>query len=605
MKNAENRAPVRQLRRTCAAVLSAVICAGSCLTTVTPAKADSVYEVPRVYIQTAEGNGNYLVKSDGYTNAQIEVADRDGSTVSGAGEVKVRGNTTAGGAKKPYTVKFESKKNVLGMGKAKKWALLADCYDPTLLRNRVALDFADELGLEFTPDHEYVELYMDDVYKGCYELVEPVEAKSDRVDIDVDGNKDFLLQFESSRVDEEAVYIAPSYVRFEIKEPEEPDAEQVTYIYNTMDEIINVMKTADYETISKYVDMDSFAAYYLLNEFYKTVDFSFSSVYYYYKDGILYAGPAWDYDMSSGNTYSANVRKLDPAGQDANVQLFSYLCQCPEFMDKVREVYREHYRYIQKLYLEGGYIDQLVNTYGSVFARNFSEAGWEVSSLYTDIMRTPEATYQENVEYFKNWLSERNIWMSRYYCIFDDDYADKYERHLSSAPIVYSTPGYGCAQISWTSVSKAEKYGVMIYKNGRWTGVQDGYGNSYTLQGLKEGVDYKVAVIARINGVWQKNFSHAITVNAYAKTARYPLATAEVQGNAFRLRWNSVPGASEYAVGYYKSGRWKVLASGLKGNVFTQNRVNNGTYKLVVIAKRNGVWDTAKIDRRAVTVTIG
>ena len=91
--------------------------------------------VPRVYVTTDEGNGNSIVKADGYVGANIKIEDVDGSVLEDKASFKVRGNSTALAEKKPFTFKFSKKKDVLGMGKGKKWALLANCFDPTLMRN--------------------------------------------------------------------------------------------------------------------------------------------------------------------------------------------------------------------------------------------------------------------------------------------------------------------------------------------------------------------------------------------------------------------------------------------------------------------------------------
>ena len=90
-------------------------------------------DVPQIRITTENGNGTTLQKEDGYVNAQIEIKDTDESVLADAVSFKVRGNTTAitWVTKKAFTFKFAKKKNVLGLGSGKKWALLANAFDPT------------------------------------------------------------------------------------------------------------------------------------------------------------------------------------------------------------------------------------------------------------------------------------------------------------------------------------------------------------------------------------------------------------------------------------------------------------------------------------------
>ena len=86
----------------------------------------------------------------------MEIACDGESTLFGEGSVKVRGNSTAFGPKQPYNFKFDEKQDVLGMGAARKWCLLANCFDPTLMRNYLAMEFAQHLGLAYTSSQCFV-----------------------------------------------------------------------------------------------------------------------------------------------------------------------------------------------------------------------------------------------------------------------------------------------------------------------------------------------------------------------------------------------------------------------------------------------------------------
>ena len=135
---------------------------------------ESTIEVPQIRITTANGNGCTLEKADGYVDATVSIKDTDGSLLEDSAVFKVRGNSTAlaGIHKKAFTFKFPKKKDVLGMGKGKKWALLANTFDPTLMRNYIAFDLAQKLGIEYTSNQKVVELWVDNSFRGCYLLLE-------------------------------------------------------------------------------------------------------------------------------------------------------------------------------------------------------------------------------------------------------------------------------------------------------------------------------------------------------------------------------------------------------------------------------------------------
>ena len=383
-------------------------------------------EVPQIYISTENGKGNSLVKDTGYVNTSIVIADNNSTFTDEGASIKVRGNTTALGEKKPFNIKLSSKQDLFGMGSAKKWCLLANCFDPSLLRNYTALALAKEMGMPYTSENCFVDLWIDGVFKGSYLFTEAVEAGKTRVDIDV-KNGDFILEFEKSRVEDGTTYITnDNGVRFSFKEPEEPTDAQFDNVKAVLDRITATIDSGNYAELEKAIDIESFAKLYVLNEYMKTIDFKFSSVYFYYKDGILYAGPAWDFDLSSGNGKDNTSAQRDYKGawaKDAN--LYPYLWKYSGFQKAVKNVLDQYSGYISNIGADGGFVDTAYGTYRASFERNFNEAGWDVSKKYSNNMMTPFATLDENVGYLKSFLYNRYIWMDQYYgSIIPDDYTE-------------------------------------------------------------------------------------------------------------------------------------------------------------------------------------
>lgn len=397
-----------------------------CALTVLPVSAyDVPLTVPKVYITTEAGNGTSLQKEDGYVNATVSITDTGGYSLSDTVGFKVRGNSTALSfvQKKAFTFKFDKKKDVLGMGKAKKWALLANAFDPTLMRNYIAFDLAHKMGLPYTSQQRIVELWVDDSYRGCYTLMEPIQKGDTRVDIDTASNgglNDFMIELESSRAETDVTYFTVYGMRFAVSEPETPAQEQQDYISSTLRDIITLTRTGTREEIEQKIDIASFARYYLLNELLKTVDFNFSSVFYFYKNGKLYAGPAWDYDLSSGNSnadYSANAKAAaSPTGvYAADKNIMKYLCDLDWFNDEVISVFRQYYADIRDITATDGVMDSLLSTYGDVFSRNYTGAGWSPSKWAINVMKKPLSTYDDNVAYMRDWLDQRIKYLTDYF----------------------------------------------------------------------------------------------------------------------------------------------------------------------------------------------
>ena len=415
-------------------ILCFLLCVSLILTAAVPVQAaegdtpaDESFTVPRIVVTTEGGNGTALQKSDGYVGAHITITGLDGSVLDSDAQIKVRGNTTALSwiEKKSFTFKFGTKKDVLGMGKGKKWVVVSNVFDPTLLRNFLAFETADELGLAYTSRHQFVELWLDGSFRGSYVLFEPVQEGKDRVDIDIESNggkKDFLVEYETETAmqDPDDTYFKAGGHRFIASDPDEPTEEQLAYIQDVLTDIINTIKSGDEAQIAQKIDVSSFVKYYLMNEYFKTYDFSVTSVFFYYKDGLLYAGPPWDYDLSMGNSNpnltSKRCRDANSSqGVFANTNLFVYLADKTWFKELVRSEYIAHREYFSGLHTDGGVLDTIYATYSDTISRNYSEAGWKASKSWINIQRPADKTYDGNYQFLKNWLAERNTWFEAYF----------------------------------------------------------------------------------------------------------------------------------------------------------------------------------------------
>lgn len=385
-------------------------------------------QLPRVVVTTADGNGTTLQKADGYVDASITITDTDGSRLSGDVQFKVRGNTTAMESvkKKAYTFKFPKKQEVLSMGKGKKWVLIANAFDPTQLRYYIAIGISHHLGLEYTSEQRFVEVWVDGSFRGLYTMMEPVQEGKDRVNIDIesnDGMNDFLIEYERLNNEADVTYFTTNGLRFAVKEPEEPNEEQLAYISGIVDDTVNTIRNGSQEEIAEKIDITSFVKYYLLNEFCKTYDFDTTSVFYYYQNGKLHAGPAWDYDLSTGNT-NINLQSKRcrdayyPNGVFADKQLFSYLYKYSWFQEEVRRAFCDNYLYLKSISADGGLMDELRTTYSDAITRNFTLTEWGYGKAWINIQKTPFKTYAENFDYLKNWLADRCVWLRDSYGVY-------------------------------------------------------------------------------------------------------------------------------------------------------------------------------------------
>ncbi len=390
-----------------------------------------VTDIPKVYIDTV---GGATIIKDEYRDATITIVDPSGEfeTISDPqGLVKIRGNSTSGGAKQPYNIKFNKKKDVFGYGKAKKWCLLANMYDKTQLRNTLAYNLADDIGMAYVQQSRFVEVYVNGAYCGMYQLCEAIGAGDTRVDIDIEGNE-FLfeyLPFESYSTDENIR--TPKYnILLAFNDPETPTAAQREFLQEFFTNMENAIESRYYDAIAQYIDIPSFVDSFIVHEFFKEVDYATSSTRFYLKGGKLYAGPVWDFDLSSGNcskTYYVSYNNMSGSGLSYegdycygiwNGRLF----KCADIMEMVKERYAELQPYIVNIYedneLGTNRIDALLSQYDTDIKRNYTR--WSTAVAYSTLEKLPEdGTYEAEIEYLRDWFQNRNEWLKERYGITD------------------------------------------------------------------------------------------------------------------------------------------------------------------------------------------
>ncbi|NCB41321.1 MAG: hypothetical protein EOM59_01675 [Clostridia bacterium] len=397
-------------------------------------------DIAQIWITTQEA-----VQKDDYVSAEITIlaskSEAFATIFDPAAKIKIRGNSTAYLSKLPFNIKFDSAQSVLGMPAGKKWSLLANYIDTSLMRNKLAYDFAEEIGLAYSCKSAYAEVWLNGEYNGNYLVVVPVEAGKDRVDIDPDDNE-FLLEINVGRVEEDVTYINTSIHRFEINEPENPSEEQMKWLSEFLSKAENAIKNSDYEQIKKYVDIESFVDFYIIQDLFKNMDANSSSTRFYIKNDILYAGPLWDLDLSSGNVSTHEAYKnyltynnwgeygnqsgnsfegfwlLQPETEESietiRASWIGNLMKGQAFQSLIYTRYRELQDEIVNLYSDNSLgesrIDTLLKTYGNSFSRDNQR--WPVQkSRGSELYRKNETTYAESVSFLSNFLKERNTWL--------------------------------------------------------------------------------------------------------------------------------------------------------------------------------------------------
>ncbi len=375
-----------------------------------------------------------------------------------ADEIRTRGNSTWALEKKSYQIHFEEKQDLCGMGAARTWLLLANGYDETQIRNSIAFEMAEYVGMAYTPESVLVDLYSDGEYQGVYLLCEKIQVAENRLNIaDLDdankargGSREIVISEDGTMryttqtrnpsditggyllerdlkeryLTENSGFQLESGDCYVLKSPEYATQEQVTYIRSLMQEAEDAIYASDGinpdtgKHYSEYIDVDSFVKKYLLEEVTKNYDGGVTSAYYYKpQDDVstkIFAGPAWDYDVIFGNCTLDEINS-NPQGvtelldHTFRTELYAALMEHEDFRQQVFSCYEESFRPFL-INLTGSRVDEYVEkTSDSVKMNHIRWLGMENRYQYY-------SNYEDSIRYLKYFMDARRqfldeVWM--------------------------------------------------------------------------------------------------------------------------------------------------------------------------------------------------
>lgn len=376
--------------------------------------------------------------------------------------IRLRGQSSADSAKKPFQIKFTKSASLYGMEKEKKWVLLANYADKSLIRNTVALDLARYASAyAFVPETQPVDLFLNHQYYGSFLLTEKCEIDSDRLDIrDLESITESLnpggdyprfgeeeyrpgtnrgLLLEKDPEDYTGGYLVlmtinPYYRQnlsgfvtsrgqcFTLKQPERSSLKEVEYIQNLFQQIEDALFSSDPEdqTWTEYLDEATFVHRYLQGEITADND---GNVPYFYKDTDrrdpkVYCGPVWDQDNIWGvNTYRADPAQFYISTDPSSHAWFPAAFRHPNFVEKVQHTYQEVYEPALRILLgeekdPKGILRSLAE-YGEEIAGSaaLDNIRWEITAHRHGAMNQTGDTPEENIAYLQDYISKRKAFL--------------------------------------------------------------------------------------------------------------------------------------------------------------------------------------------------
>ena len=379
-----------------------------------------VYSFTGLPVMWIETEGRKQISSkDEYMRASFKLVED--IQARGAGDIfvdsvniKGRGNTTWGMPKKPYRLKFDKKTSLLGEAKDKSWVLLANYADNTALRNHIAFYMGSISNLEYTPKSHFVELMLNNRYNGTYQLVENLKISKDRVNVGDDG---FLMEIDfRAPGEDDARYfrVENLYQPVNIKDPDvEYNDNDYNYAKNFVTIADSILFSSNFTDVNegwqKYMDINSFVDWYLINEIARNNDaILYSSCYMNLKrGGKLKMGPLWDFDLAFGNYPDNDNYKVEGFWLYKEWTTWYYrLFQDPVFVQKVKERFNYFYDHRDDI------MNEINNSAHYLrYSIEENENKWNTFYRYTFSNTNIWGCYQNEVQLLKTWLNSRFEWL--------------------------------------------------------------------------------------------------------------------------------------------------------------------------------------------------
>lgn len=324
--------------------------------------------VAAMYINTASGSMEDIHADreyEEYASVALFTPEGELDYFDKAVTLEGRGNTSWSRPKKSYTVTLRRSSPLLDMGASGKWVLNSNGFDMTGLHNSMVYRFADGVGTlpAWSPDCAYVDVYLNGTYNGLYLLCQKIDAGADHLDL---SREDYLAELTlSGRVwDSPSAFYVSSRRSLEILWPSNCTGDQM----NPLLYFVADFQTALYSDTGvhpetglawwEYIDLDSWARKYLIEEVFSNFDGGKASQYFWLDTSRqkLYAGPCWDYDLTFGQFWETNwtspVCLLARRNWEGDQSWYNALWGKEVFQKAVTELYAGEFRPLLQQYAD-------------------------------------------------------------------------------------------------------------------------------------------------------------------------------------------------------------------------------------------------------------
>ncbi|HEL0709555.1 TPA: CotH kinase family protein [Streptococcus equi subsp. zooepidemicus] len=350
--------------------------------------------------------------------------------------IAYRGNSSRHFDKKSLKLRFINKSakpkavSLAGMSKESEWVLHGPFLDRTLVRNYLSYNIAGEI-MTYAPNVRYCELVVDHQYCGLYLAVESIEQGRHRVNIEKSDRKSdktpYILVWDRRHKAKQALDHYVSYTNqaglssLDIKYPSlhRLTPKQKQFIEKDISHIEKLLYSYDLKQYTDYLDQESFADYFIINEFFRNIDAGKFSTYLYkdLRDKLKLV--VWDFNNAFDNQIEAPYDEADFTLSDA--PWFCMLLKDPSFVKLVVTRYHQLRQNVLSTDYLIKYIDATVAFLGPAIQRNYHKWGYvftvpsrsDATNYLVPASRNYRS-YEASVKQLKDFIRRRGRWLDKH-----------------------------------------------------------------------------------------------------------------------------------------------------------------------------------------------
>ena len=367
--------------------------------------------VPTMYLTTSE-NAIDIVDETAYEAAEkphvgstMMITAPDGSIdVVTDADIYRHGNTSFDYFdQKPYNLGLQNKMSLLGMTPGRKWVLKSNGqYTTVLMKNRAAFEIARQMGMETAPESRYINLYINGRYMGLYLLCQNIQAPEFLA-----GTGAGVLIERDVKYEMRPQSFVAEGMGMTIHYPEGMTSGEISGTEAAFTRAMEAVKNGS--DPAQYLDMQSFLQMYMLQDYLVQTDIDGDSLYFYIgSDGLIHAGPVWDFDCSAGHItsgpYHDDLTIRSRYFNDFGTLFFKALEHSESFRSEASKYYTESFSPLVRRYLSDGFAPEAAEL----------ESSLKMSLLACDMYPVDKET-DDSPEELQRWLGSRGHFLDVYY----------------------------------------------------------------------------------------------------------------------------------------------------------------------------------------------